>query len=115
VKLLLDQNLSFKLIKALADVFPEMAHVRDVGLDNSDDTIVWAFARQNGYTILSKDSDFRQLSFVHGAPPKVIWLDLGNCSTAYIEQIVSHYAAQIFAFDQNPAASFLVLQPPAAP
>lgn len=112
MKLLLDQNLSFKLARALSDLFPDSAHVRDFHLEEADDPVVWDFAKANGFAVLSKDSDFRQLSFVRGAPPKVIWLDIGNCSTKEIEDVVRHYAIRIIAFDRDPSASFLVLQTP---
>jgi predicted nuclease of predicted toxin-antitoxin system len=55
--------------------------VRDVGLARADDAAVWAFAREGGFTIVTKDGDFHQMSFVRGAPPKVIWMRVGNCST----------------------------------
>lgn len=82
LKLLFDQNLSPRLVVLLADVFPGSAHVRDVGLASADDADVWDYAKRNGLAIISKDADFRQLSFLHGFPPKVVWLRVGNRSTA---------------------------------
>jgi predicted nuclease of predicted toxin-antitoxin system len=64
VKLLFDQNLSHKLVNRLADMFPDSAHVREVGLKEADDHAVWEYAKANGQTIVSKDSDFHQRSFV---------------------------------------------------
>jgi predicted nuclease of predicted toxin-antitoxin system len=69
----------------LADVFPEMSHVKDFALDRADDETVWQFARDHGFTIVSKDSDFRQRSFLLGAPPRTVWIRLGNCTTQQIE------------------------------
>ncbi|MBZ5546083.1 MAG: DUF5615 family PIN-like protein, partial [Acidobacteriia bacterium] len=80
MKLLFDQNLSPRLVQALASVYPDSVHVRDCGLQHADDESVWEFAGRNGFTIVSKDSDFRQRSFLFGFPPKVIWVRLGNCS-----------------------------------
>ena len=88
MKLLFDQNLSHYLPAGLADVFPEAAHVRDFGLQAEDDQVVWDFARDRGFTIVSKDADFRQMSFLRGAPPKVVWLNIGNCSTAQAETLL---------------------------
>lgn len=82
MKLLLDQNLSPSLIQALSGDFPGSAHVRDLGLASGTDPAVWGRARTEGF--VSKDSDFRQMSFLFGAPPKVVWIRLGNCSTAEI-------------------------------
>ena len=74
MRLLFDQNLSHRLLQRLADVYPDSRHVRDVGLARAADDLVWMHARDNGLTIVSKDADFHQRSFLFGAPPKVIWL-----------------------------------------
>jgi predicted nuclease of predicted toxin-antitoxin system len=73
VKLLYDENLAPSLVEALADIFPESLHIREVGLKSAPDPVVWAYAATAGYAIVSKDSDFRQRSFLYGHPPKVIW------------------------------------------
>jgi predicted nuclease of predicted toxin-antitoxin system len=85
LKLLFDENLSSRLIGALADQFPKSSHVNLVGLAGATDLVIWAYARDQGFTVVSKDDDFRSLSLVNGAPPKVIWLRIGNASTAGIE------------------------------
>lgn len=74
IKLLFDQNLSHRLPPAVADVYPDAAHVRDFSLERAEDDVVWNFAKSNGFTIVSKDTDFHHLSFARGAPPRVIWL-----------------------------------------
>ena len=109
VKLLFDQNLSHRLIGSLADIFPEAAHVRTFNLERADDETLWGFARDRGRVIVSKDADFRQRSFLRGAPPKVIWLNVGNCSTERIEEVLRTHVIRIIAFDRDPLASFLVL------
>jgi len=88
VKLPFDQNLSHRLVSALADVFPDSKHVRNVGLGRADDDAVWQYALAQGFAIVYKDSDFHQLSFVRGHPPKVVWIRRGNCSTDEIEALV---------------------------
>jgi predicted nuclease of predicted toxin-antitoxin system len=82
VKLLFDRNLSPKLVALLADLFPHSCHVQTAGLDCVDDVRGWDFARLNGYAIVTKDEDYNNLSVLRGCPPKVIWLQLGNCTTA---------------------------------
>jgi len=109
VKLLFDQNLSHKLVAALADQFSESAHVRDFGMASADDQTIWNFARERGYTIISKDDDFHQRSFLYGAPPKVIWLRLGNCSTARISACLRAHFIDVKAFESDEQAAFLVL------
>lgn len=69
MKLLFDENLSPELVVALADIFQESAHVREVGLKSSNDRKVWDYAAETGYTIITKDADFRQRSFLFGPPP----------------------------------------------
>ena len=80
MKLLFDENLSPKLVTCLAAEFPESVHVSRVGLDQADDETVWAFARENALTIVTKDADFQEISLRLGMPPRVIWLRRGNCS-----------------------------------
>jgi len=70
VRLLLDQNLSRRLVGELAECFPDSAHVRAVGLEVASDREIWDYAGEHGYVIVSKDSDFRQLAFLLGPPPK---------------------------------------------
>jgi len=78
VKLLFDQNLSRHLVGQLSDEYPDSRHVVEVGLDTATDNEIWAFAGEHGYMIVSKDSDFRQLAFLNGPPPKAVWLQLGE-------------------------------------
>lgn len=88
MKLLFDQNLSPKLVKSLEDVFPNSDHVFPLGLDKSDDTEVWEYARDNEFTLVTKDADFGDLSVLRGFPPKVIWIHRGNCKTSDIEAML---------------------------
>ena len=73
MKLLLDQNLSRHLVRRLATQFPDSQHVAAVRLDVATDREVWDYAADHQYVIVSKDSDFRQLAFLLGPPPKAIW------------------------------------------
>jgi predicted nuclease of predicted toxin-antitoxin system len=82
VKLLLDENLSHKLVARLTEAFPGTVHVDGVGLHGQPDAVIWDYAGQQRFVLVSTDDDFRQLSFLRGHPPKVIWLLVGNASTA---------------------------------
>jgi len=84
VKLLFDQNVSPWLCGALSDLFPDSIHVRNVGLREADDAIIWDYAAQHGFAIVTKNADFRQRSFLLGHPPKIVCLRMGNCSTRAI-------------------------------
>ena len=110
MRLLFDQNLSPTLVGLLSDLFPGSIHVRDVQLQTSDDDTVWDHANQQQLVIISKDSDFRQRSFLFGGPPKVIWIRRGNCSTNEIEAIIRSHHDDLLAFDQNESAAFLALE-----
>lgn len=88
MKLLLDQNLSPRLVHRLADLYPHSVHVMGVGLDRSLDREVWNYARQHDYLIVTKDVDFSEFSILQGFPPKIIWIRRGNCSTQEIETIL---------------------------
>src|SRR5436190_24306828 len=98
MKLLIDENLSPRLVRLLSDFFPDSVHVRDVGLKAADDPVVWKYAQDNSLIICSKDSDMHQRSFLLGYPPKVVWLRLGNCSTLDVEQLQRKHFAAIEAF-----------------
>ena len=111
MKLLLDQNLSPRLCDRLRDVWTEVVHVRAVGLAAADDSAVWTYARQHGFTIVSKDSDFSSRSSLFGAPPKVIWLALGNCSTSEIERRLRGHHQEIETFVREPDATLLLIEP----
>lgn len=111
VKLLFDQNISFKLTGRLADLYPESVHVRDLNMEKSDDLEVWEYTRDNGFAITSKDEDFHQMSFLYGAPPKVIWLKLGNCTTQDVEQALREGQSMVAKFLSDEEGSFLALGP----
>ncbi len=109
MKLLFDQNLSHRLVRLLADIYPDCQHVRNIGMKEAPDTQVWDFARSNGYAIVSKDSDFHQRSLLLGFPPKVVWVRLGNCSTKAVEQILRAHFEDVSSFETDEAATFLIL------
>ena len=109
MKLLFDQNISHRLVKAFANEFPGLAHVRHVGLEKAPDGPVWDYAKENDFVIVSKDSDFHQRSFLYGHPPKVVWIRRGNCSTATIESILRDHQDDLVKFAQSEHGSFLAL------
>jgi predicted nuclease of predicted toxin-antitoxin system len=78
MKLLFDQNLSYKLCLQLADVFPDSSQVRLLGMEESDDGDIWDYARITGFILVSQDADFAEMATLFGPPPKVIWLRCGN-------------------------------------
>lgn len=108
MKLLLDQNLSHQLCHRLRDVWADVVHVRTVGLESADDSVVWEYAREHDRTIVSKDGDFNSRAFLLGAPPKVIWVAVGNCSTDRIEHVLRGRSREIEQFALSGEAVFVI-------
>jgi predicted nuclease of predicted toxin-antitoxin system len=88
MRLLLDQNLSFKITKGIKDLFPEARHLSDLNLNGHADLDIWNYAKNNTYYILTFDSDFIDISVLNGFPPKIIWLRVGNSSTESIVLLI---------------------------
>ncbi len=82
MKLLLDENLSRRVVPFLQDAFPSSSQVALLGLENVDDRTIWDFAKDRDFVIVTKDADFYEMSVVYGQPPKIIWLKIGNQSKA---------------------------------
>ncbi len=108
-RLLFDENLAPVLVRRLADVFPGAAHVRDLELERESDEAIWQRAGAEGLVIVTKDDDFRQRSFLYGPPPQVIWLRLGNCSTADVERVLRARRPDVLAFCLDNTAALLLL------
>ena len=109
MRLLFDQNLSPRLASLLSDLFPASTHVREVGLAAADDCAVWDYAKANGFVIVSKDADFQQRSLLLGAPPKFIWLRLGNCSVAESADLLRRHSPIMLDFYSDSIQSHLIL------
>jgi predicted nuclease of predicted toxin-antitoxin system len=82
MKLLLDENLSRRLIPFLLEAYPDSTQVVLCGMESSSDLELWAFALANNYVIVTRDADFEELSLIRGHPPQVIWLKTRNQSRA---------------------------------
>ena len=109
MKLLLDENLSDRIINKIIDLYPDSAHVKTLALINTDDAIIWEYAKANSFVIVSKDSDFHQRSLLYGHPPKFIFLRIGNNPTSKIVQILTDNFVTIIQFDSSETESILVL------
>ena len=105
MKLLFDQNLSFKLCRQLADIFPDSNQIRLLGMEETQDRDIWDYAKTNGFILVSQDVDFADLATLYGPPPKVIWLRCGNQPTHVIEQRLRDHIESIVAFEQDEDAA----------
>ena len=81
MKLLFDQNISFRIEKKLPAIFSESKHISSVGLMNVNDIDIWNYAKKEGFIIVTFDSDFYDISIINGCPPKIIWMRRGNLAT----------------------------------
>jgi predicted nuclease of predicted toxin-antitoxin system len=109
MKLLFDHNLSPRLVTRLADIFPGSLHVFPLNMGEAADQQIWEYAKQNSCVIVTRDSDYNDLSLIRGVPPKVIWIRRGNCSTQEIEQLLRVASSDIQAFEENPLNGVLTL------
>jgi predicted nuclease of predicted toxin-antitoxin system len=109
MKLLFDENLSPKLPRLLDNWFSGSLHLRDCSLKGATDEAVWEYARDNEFTIVSKDSDFYQRGLLYGYPPKFVWLRIGNCTRESLVTLLITHAEDIRAFCADLVESILVL------
>lgn len=110
MKLLFDENLSRRLVDSLAAEFPDSSHPDLVEMRGATDAGIWEHAREHNFTIVSKDNDFRQRTFLYGPPPKVIWLSVGNAGTRVIADLLRSRISQILEFAEAPDEGLLVLE-----
>lgn len=109
MKLLLDQNLSRRMLRRLEKPFPGSQHVGQLGLGQQQDDRIWRHAAQHGFVVVSKDNDFRQLAFLHGPPPKVVWLDVGNAGTGAVCGLIEVNQERLATFGEAEDEALLVL------
>ena len=107
MKLLFDHHLSHKLVRLLADVFPDSAQTRLLGFGTADDNMIWEYAKQHGFMVVTLDADYYDISLLRGHPPKLIWLRCGNQKTAFIEKLLQDHQAKILEFGKDATAGCL--------
>ena len=112
MKLLFDQNLSRFLVERVGSEFKGSLHVIELGLDQATDREIWDWVGENGFTIVSKDSDFRDLAASSVPLPKAVWLRVGNASTGQIEQLLYANSERILKFEQEERDSLLIIDLP---
>ena len=108
-RLLLDENLSERLLPLLIDLFPGSAHVRALGRSGASDTSVWEIARAGGFLLVTRDEDFVGMSVLQGSPPKVVWLNIGNARNSFIAALIRARADDIESFQMHDEYTFLAI------
>ena len=109
MKLLLDENLSDRIIYRIIDLYPSSEHVKTLALTSTDDEIIWEYAKAKDFVIISKDSDFHQRSLLYGHPPKFIYLRIGNNPTSKIVGILRDNLDIVNQFENAESESILIL------
>ena len=104
--------MSPRLVPAIADLFPGSCHIEDCGLLSESDNQIWNYATTNDFAIVTKDSDFAEISRLLGSPPKVIWLRIGNCTTSRAEFVLVNLASHIQDFLTRGREHCLILKHP---
>jgi predicted nuclease of predicted toxin-antitoxin system len=88
MKLLFDQNISFRIEKKLSFIFNESKHVSSLNLMNVNDIDIWNYAKSENFAIVTFDSDFYDISVLNGCPPKIIWIRRGNLTTFQVVELL---------------------------
>ena len=109
MRLLFDEQLAEELCELLRDAFPESRHVRLLGAHGASDDLIWQLAIEHECVLVTKDEDFHRFSVMRGAPPKVIWIRIGNCTTAQIAELLLDNRSEIARFADQDEATVLEL------
>ena len=109
MKLLFDHNLSPRLVSRLTDLYPDSNHLFNLNLDTAEDSFMWEYAKNNDFAIVTKDSDFYELSLLRGFPPKIIWIRIGNCTTNDLESLIRSHSEEINNFYRESNLRILIL------
>ncbi|MGH8190043.1 MAG: DUF5615 family PIN-like protein [Rhodanobacteraceae bacterium] len=104
MKLLLDENLSLRMLADLEGVFPGSNQVVKLGFETAGDAAIWTYAREHGYALVTKDSDFHELATLYGSPPKIIWIKCGNRPRWYITNLLLKHRDEIVTFGEDDVA-----------
>lgn len=109
MRLLFDEQLAEDLCELLRDAFPESLHVRQLRGSGASDEDVWQLALEHDCVLVTKDEDFHRFSILRGAPPKVVWIRLGNCTTTEIVALLLDDRDHIQQFVDQKEVTFLEL------
>ncbi len=101
MKLLFDQNISYRIINKIKQLYPDALQVKEAGLENLSDIEIWEYAKKNDYTIVTFDADFYEINMLKGQPPKIIWLRTGNTSTNNLVKLLEDNYELIYEFILN--------------
>ena len=109
VRLLLDESLSVRLLQPLTESFPGSEHIRNLTNTGTSDRLLWDLARTSQFILTTRDEDFVGMSVLRGAPPKVVWLNVGKSRNAVIAALLQTHATDIQRFAEHEEYTFLAI------
>ena len=95
MKLLLDENISRRIVPFIQNSYPRSTQVTLIGLEQTDDKTIRQYAIDNDFVIVTKDADFYEMTMLYGQPPKIVWLKMGNQSKAATIKTLQDYSKDI--------------------
>jgi predicted nuclease of predicted toxin-antitoxin system len=101
MKILLDQDISYRLVNKLSSIFSEVQHVKSCNLLDVKDLTIWNYAKTHSYSVVTFDSDFYDFSLLYGHPPKVIWIRTFDQTSTNIEKLLTNFQLSIQQFLQE--------------
>jgi len=101
MKLLIDENISYRIINLIKIHFPYSIHVSSIRKKRFSDLEIWSYAKKNNFIIVTYDEDFYEWQLMKGYPPKIIWLRFGNSKTEIIANKLIINFDQIQKFSNN--------------
>ncbi len=104
MKVLCDVHIAFKIVRFFESNDIEAVHVNDIlDGDTSTDQDICAYADEYEYTVISKDSDFKNSHFIENTPARLIKVNLGNLSTRQLISILeTHLDWIVELFESKP-------------
>ncbi len=101
MKILLDQNISYHTIKKLGNLFEEVAQIGRLGMAQTDDAMIWQYARTHGYVLVTFDAYFKERNILSGHPIKIIWLKCQNTAPDFVIKLLKSNISTIQEFYQH--------------
>lgn len=109
MKFIVDHNLPPRLARLLEQHFRGTRHTLDLDFDRMPDTELWQYAKDNGFHLITKDGDHFQLSLLKGAPPKVVWVRIGNAPASSVLELIKRHLDTIEDFLNEDGPTVLAL------
>ena len=110
MKILLDANLSWRLVKLLEGYCEHMVHADKIGLSPpAKDIEIWNYAKANGLLIATNNEDFLHLLMAKGYPPKLVLFRTDNQTTQVMASLFEKHKNEITQLYQNNSLGVLDL------